>query len=81
VSADQSPTFIAPTEEGCDAEPLWQGFWERLRLPLDGCDLEEARRTIGAWDNPDDPQGDDGDCPHCVANVDRLRRLVFEARP
>jgi hypothetical protein len=71
--------FIAGLEEGCPAAAYWVEFFDHLTLPLAGQDLADAKATVAAWDDPDSPQGDLGDCWGCVANVNRLRDLIHQA--
>jgi hypothetical protein len=71
--------FIAGAEDGCPAAAGWVAYFDHLTLPLTGKELADAQATLAAWDDPDSPQGDLGDCWGCVANVNRLRALVAQA--
>ena len=71
--------FIADLEEGCPAAAGWVAYFDHLTRPLTGKDLLDAQATVAAWDDPDSPQGDLGDCWGCIANVNRLRALIAQA--
>jgi hypothetical protein len=75
----EHPVFIADQEDGCPAAAGWVAYFDHLTLPLTGQDLADAQATVAAWDDPDSPQGDLGDCWGCVANVNRLRALIAQA--
>jgi hypothetical protein len=63
-------TFGCPTAEG------WERWWAKITLPLAGVDLREAQEALAAYTDPEAEQGEDGDCRHCVAQIERLAPLV-----
>ena len=75
----ESPIFIADAEDGCPAAAGWVDYFDHLTLPLTGQALADVQAILAAWDDPDSPQGGQGDCWGCVANVNRLRTLVDQA--
>ena len=83
MSTDDSPSgllfFSYGHGVGCPAAEHWERWWIRVTLPLVGPDLAAARETLAAYTDPDEPQGDEGDCAHCVAQVERLAAEVERA--
>jgi hypothetical protein len=71
--------FIADRDEGCPAAAGWVDYFDHLTLSLVGQDLADAKATVAAWDDPNSPQGDLGDCWGCIANVNRLGDLIHQA--
>ena len=63
----------------CPAREMWEAWWAKVALPLAGRDLADGQATIAAYADPDEPQGDEGDCGHCVAQVERLIAEVERA--
>jgi hypothetical protein len=70
---------IADAKDGCPAAAGWVDYFDHLTLPLTGKELADAQATVAAWDDPDSPQGDLGNCWGCVANVNRLGNLIAQA--
>jgi hypothetical protein len=71
--------FIAGLDVGCPAAAGWVDYFDHLTLPLTSEELAKAQAIVAAWDDPNSPQGDLGDCWGCVANVNRLRALIDQA--
>jgi hypothetical protein len=60
----------------CPVRDRWEAWWGKITLPLAGKDLEQAQATLAVYTDPEDEQGEDGDCGYCVAQVERLAPLV-----